>query len=421
MSTLQELLNLGLVAIGSDDSRLTKLEACGMVLVEHLRANPDLVAPATLIALDRDIEGDEPVLALVDQKLVNVWKTIRNTHLNTPRELLRSIIIYALSVLGADRPEMAALIWQTAFGPLNHNQARLGKESELVRKLLQDFQKRAENEAIARTRFSEPPLKKRRSRQPIESFTELQGADFAADIGRSVGPHDRKGRAFESPNPHWPSSGDPWSHEFTPRMTAALVKAVNLGMKQLLTPLGKAMQAQQDDLKQRLTSHLEAIRAQGSGKTQLDVLWWSEAKYSSSLRLGYRGMETAVAAVSMAQDLSVLVPTMAPTSVTHVLGEAVAAISQDNSSPALWSIETLLDALHTSNSNLQEVIPDIPATDGRVPLFHLVVKAIGGHRISRDEVSGKAGVDPELEISAPDFSMWVFRDIQALRLVEELT
>ena len=121
MSTLQELLNLGLVDIGSDDSRLAKMEAAGAVLVKHLLSKPALVIPATLIAIDRDANEDDPILTLVDEQLVNEWKTIRNTHVNKPRELLRSIIIQALSVLGTENPKMAALIWHTAFSLINHS------------------------------------------------------------------------------------------------------------------------------------------------------------------------------------------------------------------------------------------------------------------------------------------------------------
>ena len=61
MSTLQELLNLGLVNIGSDDSRLAKMEAAGQALVQHLLSNPTLVIPATLIAIDRDTDEDDPI------------------------------------------------------------------------------------------------------------------------------------------------------------------------------------------------------------------------------------------------------------------------------------------------------------------------------------------------------------------------
>ena len=121
----------------------------------------------------------------------------------------------------------------------------------------------------------------------------------------------------------------------------------------------------------------------------------------------------------MAHDLSTLVPALAPASVTYVLGEAVAAISRDDSNEP-WSVETLLDALRTSDLNLREAIPDTTTTNGRVPLFALVAKAIGGNRVAREDVSGRTGIDPGLEISLPDFSMWMFRDIQARRLTEEL-
>ena len=418
MSTLQDLLNLGLLDIGSDDSRFTKMEATGEVFVKHLLSNPDLVIPATLIAIDRDADEDDPILTLVDEQLVNKWRTIRNTHVNRPRELLRSIIIHALSVLGTDNPKMAALIWQTAFSPTNHGQARLGKEGELFRKLLQNFQKRAEDESTVRDHFSEPPLKKPRDRKAIKSYKDLEDEDLITEIGSSAGPHDSDGNSFETPNPHWSNEVPHWSYEFTPRITAALVKAVNLGMNRVLVPIDKEIQSQRNELEQRLTSHLEAIQLRAVGR--LDVLWWSEAKYSPALRQGYREMQRAVAAVTMAHDLSMLVPAMAPTSVTYVLGEAVAAIARYDSEPESYSIETLLDTLRTSNSDLREVIHDT-TTNGRVPLFELVAKTIRGDRIAHEDISGRTGINPELKISLPDFSMWMFRDIQARRLVEELT
>ncbi len=201
-------------------------------------------------------------------------------------------------------------------------------------------------------------------------------------------------------------------------MTAVLVKALNHGMKKVLIPINQELQSQRNELDQRLTSHLETIQMRTDSR--LDVLWWSEAKYSPSLKLSYREMQRAVAAVTMAHDLSTLVPAMAPASVTYVLGEAVAAISRDDSKPEPWSVGTLLDAFPTSNSDLRKVIHDTPTTNGRVPLLELVSKAIGGNRIAREEIRGRTGIDPGLELSLPDFSMWMFRDIQARRLVEEL-
>ena len=414
MSTLQELLNLGLVDIGSDDSRLAKLEATGEVIVEHLLSNPALIIPATLIAIDRDIDEDDPLLTLVDERLVNEWKTIRNTHVNRPRELLRSIIIHALSVLGARTPTMAALIWQTAFSPINHQQARFGKEGGFVRQLLQDFNERVEEAAPARVRFSTPPSKEHRNTAPLPSYTQLQADDLTPDIGRSVAPHDQAGTPYKDPNPHWPSDGQPWSDEFTPRMTAALVKAVNLAMNHIVTAVTTNLQS----LEQRLTTHVES--RQSATDLQLDVLWWFQAKYSPSLRRSYRDMPTAVAAaVAMAHDLSVFVPAMSPTSVTYVLGEAVAAVAHDFKH-AKCSVAALLDDLRTSTSHLRELVPNTTTAKGRVPLWDLVAHTVTGNPAESHDVNRKTGIDPELQLSLPDFSMWMFRDIQACRLVKEL-
>ena len=414
MSTLQELLNLGLVDIGSDDSRLAKLEATAELIVEHLLTNPALVIPATLVAIDRDIDEDDPLLTLVDERLTNEWKTIRNTHVNRPRELLRSIIIHALSLLGDRTPTMAALIWQTAFSPIHHKQARFGKEGVLVGQLLQHFHDRVEDTAPARVRLSAPSPKEHPNNAPVRSHTQLKDEDLTADVGRSVGPHDQAGTTYNEPNPHWPNAGHPWSHEFTPRMTAALVRAANLTMNHIVTAITKNLQS----LEQRLTTHLES--RQGATTLQLDVLWWFQAKYSPSLRHSYRDMPTAVAAaVAMAHDLATFVPAMSPTSVTYILGEAAAAVAHDFGH-AKSSLATLLHDLRTSHPPLRELIPNTTSPNGRVPLGALVAQTVTGNPAESAHVKHLTGIDPELQLSLHDFSMWLFRDIQARRLVEEL-
>ena len=235
-----------------------------------------------------------------------------------------------------------------------------------------------------------------------------------------LGRQDASGTELEDPNPYWPNHNDAWSYKFTPRMASALVKAVNLGIKRVLGPINKELQAQRNELEQRLNDHLQSFHSRASRQARLDVLWWSEAKYSPSVRLGYREMRRAAAAVIMAHDLSELVPAMAPASVTYVLGEAVTAISRQDSTPDSWTVETLLQELATNASDLRQVIADRETPEGRAPLFEVVREAIRGHRVTREDVSGRTGVHPELEISLPNFSMWMFRDIQARRLVEGL-
>ena len=395
------------------------METAANSVAQQLRSDPQLAIPATLIAIDCEADESDPILTLADANLVHEWKTIRNTHLNTPRQLLRSIITQSLATLGDEKPEMAAVIWNTAFSPLKHNQARLGKERVLVTRLLQDLQGRAEAEALGRFRLPEQPVAKLPAGKSIP-FSKLKDEDILGDVGRSAGPHDAAGTGFEDPNPNWPNSGPQWSYDFTPRMTAALVKAVNTGTRRALAATNKELQAQRTELNRLLTTHLEAFRSQGLRQAQLDVLWWSEAKYSASLRMGYREMRAAAAAVMMAHDLSLLVPAMAPASVAYVLGEAVAAVSEHDSRAEPWTVGTLLEDLRTNNLDLQTITADGGVSDGRASLFSIVAQIVKGDQIRNEYVSTKTGIDPSLEIPLPDFSMWLFRDIQARRLVEGL-
>ena len=60
MTTLLELLNLGLMDIGSDDSRFNKMEEASSDLIGILEEKPALIIPATLIAIDSDVDEKEP-------------------------------------------------------------------------------------------------------------------------------------------------------------------------------------------------------------------------------------------------------------------------------------------------------------------------------------------------------------------------
>ena len=255
---LQELLNLGLVEIGSDDSRFKKIEAAGAALTKHLRGDPTLIIPAALIAIDYDADETEPIFNLVEEHVIQQWNTMRNTHVNRPRELLRSTIIHVLSLLAERNPEMAALIWHTVVSPLNHGQARLGKEAGLVREFLHELGKRAEEGAAALVTPLALTSKKGTAKKSAsgkselahKSYTPLKDDELITRVGRSAGPEYPVGSPLDnSPNPHWPHDGQAWAIEFTPRMTAVLVKAINLGVRRIFERVKAALDDQTKSIK----------------------------------------------------------------------------------------------------------------------------------------------------------------------------
>lgn len=432
---LQELLNLGLVDIGSEDSRFEKMKAAGTALVEKLKTEPSLLVPATLIAIDNDVDENEPFFSLVEELVIAEWKTMRNTHVNRPRELLRSIIIHALSQATQGSPEAAGVLWQTAISPFNHRQTRFGKEASLVEDLLHRVGEMVEREAVTRAGMAKPVTRKRQRNKSapqatfeLQPFSALEDQELTNDVARAVGPEYPQGKALPKPNPHWPNSHQPWAYEFTPRMTAAVVKAVNLGIARLSESLAGSIAQYLTALDQQATDHLrsvetiqaEVFEAQQAGKMRLDVLWWLESRFSPSLMCGYRELPQAACALAMVYDLTQLVPALAPASVTYVLGEAMEAVLPPEFRTKQHSIKDLLTSLVEEGSKVKKLYSDRSSRPGRVPLLELVSEAASGNRAVLEESRTRTGVEPSLEVTMQEFAMWVFRDQQARRLAEEI-
>ena len=417
---LQELLNLGLVDIGSDDSRFAKLEAAAKGLVERLKAEPALLIPATLVAIDTEVDENEPIFSLVEELVIAEWKTLRNTHVNRPRELLRAIIIHSLSIVAQGNPEVAGLVWHTSISLLNHNQARFGKEADLVRGLIGDMGKQAEAVAAERMALVPlPPKKRRRKESRTESdvrpkaFAKLKDNDVLTGVARSAGPQYPPNTPLEAANPHWSNSAPHWSHEFVPKMSATLVQAVNMGMERVATSVSASLEA-------HATRHEQQFADQLRAQMRLDVLWWSEAKYSPSLRCGYRELTPAATTLAMAHDLAQVVPALAPASVTYVLGETIAALSMTDGRFEPQPMEHLLSALVAEGAEVSRLFSDETSKRARRPLLDLAGEAARGSEISPADVRSRTGVDPTLKLTLQEFAMWIFRDLQARRLVEDI-
>lgn len=435
MSMLQELLNLGLVEIGSEDSRFEKMQAASTALVKLFGKEPSLLIPATLIALDEDVDEDDPFLVLVEEIVAEEWKTLRNTHTNRPRQLLRSIAIDALDTASAESAEISGIIWNTAVSPVRHQQVRLGKTSDLIGQLLGQACDRAEAEAVKRAGMSVPAAKRRKKKasgEPtkLNTAAKIKTADVLQDVVGAAGPHDANSQAPPTPNPHWSAAAPQWSYEFAPRMTAALVKAVNLGTSRLTESIGNDLAEYMASLETQLLEQqkeseqlqIEMAQSNASGRIRLDILWWSEACYSPLLKKGYRELDKAVAALIAAADLAAIVPPLAPSSVSYVLAETVADLSRGaETSELTQSLECYLKTLSEASLDLGGELSSPMINEKRMPLVDLVTGAAAGTVKSTESIRGLTGVDPELQIGPADFAMWMFRDLQARRMVEALS
>ena len=103
---------------------------------------------------------------MVEDMLTKEWNTLRNTHVNRPCALLRSIIIDALSKVTSSWPEAAGAVWNTATNRLRHGQVSLGNATDVVIRLLTTASEHAEAEAISRAGLVAPTYKNTRAKNP---------------------------------------------------------------------------------------------------------------------------------------------------------------------------------------------------------------------------------------------------------------
>ena len=76
--------------------------------------------------------------------------------------------------------------------------------------------------------------------------------------------------------------------------------------------------------------------------------------------------------------------------------------------------------IRTFVSECQENVRAHKACKTWESLFELSAESIRGDVVHAKDLPGRAGIDPELELTLPEYAMWTFRDMQARRLVEEI-
>jgi hypothetical protein len=404
------------------------MQSASSAFLAKLKEEPNLLISATLIAIDNEVDENDPLFALVEELVINEWKTLRNTHVNRPRQLLQSIMIHTLATIIEANPMAAGIIWNTAVSPYRHGQVRFGKAVKILESLLTQTNHIAEAEAVSRFGLAVPVRKKQRSKKStseVISFdpkTTVSDQDLLKDVGRAVGPQ-YPGQSLSDPNPNWPNNAQQWSQEFTPRMTEALVKAVNLGTQRLANSLSESLTSSFSALEKRLIDRIHQVEElsikMSPSRVRLEILWWSEALYSPSLDCGYRELDLPIAVVAAAVDLTQIVPALCPTSVSYILGETVLRLCQILETQGTQSIAWYLAQLRETKIKLGDVFHPVNTDEMRWTLLNLVTEALGGAEMSAEEIRTRTGLDSELELSAGEFAMWIFRDLQARRLVEE--
>lgn len=256
---------------------------------------------------------------------------------------------------------------------------------------------------------------------PKLTYTKVNAKTLEERLGAAVGPNNPQSVAYPAPsNPHWPNAGQPWSNVFPPIAAAAISEAVNASVNATVGALSAPLA--------ELASATNGVRMQIHGATGITgrtrLLWWRQALYSPRIQFGYRQVAAATTAVLMALDLTDETNPQTPLSVEYLLREAVHEVSKGHAvhSGGLTLGKFVSDAFQgESGTYLRLALHSLSKPDtggsGYLPLFGVVHSMSGEYQ--PELFATRLGIAAETSLSIDDAAVWLFRDLQAARLLSE--
>lgn len=415
-SFLQRLLNEGhLRDLGEDQTRFDCLTRAVGRLGDFLasEAGRAEVIPFTIVGLDSETPPEDPVFDQVTKAIVREWSTYENVYPGErPRQLLRMVTLAAIDAASALDGAVAAAAWYTAANWLTVGNTPGGAVSEFVARLGSQTEEQAVElwkRPSTETSFR-MPARTSAEMKPIEKFSLRN--DIADDLKEAFeeGVANLKGN-----HPQLRSNPEAWIAAMTPKLASVILSAIATGGNVVVDRVNAAGLVSAEGMKEFATSIgekvrealAEAERAASGRDLRSDLLWWRQSLYSPSKGGSYRDLEAHEAILAMAIDLHGLIPSIAPHSVEFVLRETARASGLD----VTITVADLVGLARDHRGLWAEAYSaEVPERPRRTPALAVALADHG----STEEWLGRASA---ASLPAPDAAVWLFRELQASRIV----
>ncbi len=430
---LLKFLSKGLIDVGGDDDKLRRLRQTATDLAGTLKKIPAKASSFALVSFDPDVPATDPTIAEVEDALRKRWETYVNTFAETPIAVFRAMLLDALIKACEKNDTVAAAFAASARNVLPFME--VGEEREIwadvVAEIERKVEERAEREWATPVSITVPDIKvESPSMSEIRiSSRKLNTANLGEKVMAAAGPQFNspdRGQVDTGGNPHW-LHNDPqnWIYEFGTRTAEVVGEAINRTLGSLsvegvdLPGFTEEMGAAISD---HLTTTLQAVSSATTGlQRRTNLLWWKEALFSPSVRKSYREMSPFDASVLMAFDMHRNIPTFSPASVAAFLRETVIAlptVDQEKKVPIRKLVEktrdaSILEELRTEAGKL------VAAPVGRSSILGLIGHSEAVPQVDDGMFRDFVGVKPDTMLTLPDWSVWIFRELQATRATAE--
>ncbi|SFB21416.1 hypothetical protein SAMN04515620_12659 [Collimonas sp. OK607] len=410
-NVLQEFLNLRLLNIGGEDSRLEKLGDACHELAQQYAAEPK-VAMASLLAAWDPAAGQHPTLVAIGELLQKHWPTFRGAFQDEPLTLYRAIILEAVMRAMEQQGTLAVAVSLVGANVLPH--LNVGQEERILSKILERAQS-VTSERITQLwpTKSEPARVATLKLPTLPTLKNTEPNAWFAQVAAAAGPSTNKSDvSITNPNPHWTNQPASWSYEFADRMAPILTdvhdKAANAALKvstQALKTLGDSVVTKLDDFlraEQTRSNHLS---------TSNRLLWWRQALYSETANAPYRTLEAPLLALHMAFDMADLLPEVYPPAVESLLFEAVRAAANTRCEEHVAMKELLDTQRQSTRIAASKWLQEQHIPSGCRSLF---IQALANSCAAGKAELSQIGFDPETKMTLGDWAIWLLREVKAL-------
>ena len=430
---LLKFLSKRLFNVGGDDDKLEHLRQTAADLAGLLEETPAKVCPFALVAFDPHVPATDPTLIEVEEALRKRWQTYVNTFADAPVTVFRAMLLDALISACGRNDTVAAAFVASARNVLPFME--VGDEQELWADIVADIEERveerAEREWATPASISVPDIKlKPPATEEIRIASEkLNTSGLARKFMAAAGPHynsPERGQVATEGNPQWPhGDSNTWNYEFGSRMAQTVGGAITRAVEGLSVEgvdLPTFTTATARAISDHLTETLQAVSTAAAGlQRRTNLLWWKEALFSPSAGISYRELSPADAAVLMAFDMHQQIPTFSPASVAAFLRETVVALpTLDGEDTA--SIRELVEGARDADvlSQLRTEAAKLVGTRaGRCSILAIIGHPDTVPQLDEPGFRDRIGVKPDTALTLPDWSVWIFRELQAARAVAE--
>ena len=391
-SVLQTFVRESLIELDGDDTRLVKLQEAATALAQDCVSGPVGTAFPLLFAVlqPEDAPTDDSFDDVADV-IEEHWSTYKSVFKGgRATTLYRAVALQAIFEAIDSAPGLG-----TAIALLLRNlqsEVATGKYEPAI-KIVADA---AEVAFASERQTSITAVAKVDAVLTAAAKTiKIDRANLKKRIEAAAGPHDRQGQPLESPNQHWPNAGNPWSFEFSDRMTAIIGDYVDLAIAESAKLDAKNHGAIG-------TSFTAISKIDPALKRSAGLLWWRQALYSETAGQPYRALPIADAVVHAVIDLAAQIPPAYEPALDSFLMEAILVLNL-NDEP--MSSSAFLEVLPLATEKLKEA---------------LRYEAPAGLMISALLERETSNLIAEPLLPPHRWAVWLIRELMALRAVEGL-